>query len=275
MNAPLALKGRSVGDPKNLVRLVYLDEAGTTSGATWLAVAGVIVHGDMQWREADRRVAALIEKHIPKEDRSSFVFHATDIFHGSRYFDRKSPEWASRERRWGILADLAQIIADLNLPVVVGSEDKLPFPDLRAPLPQEDLHTWSALNCLYWSDLWLSAFAPDEMATVVHEDGALAKPLIRNLVRACRYPEMLPDHGALSLAEAYGLPFEHIIDTVHFAEKADARLLQLADLCAFMIGRSVQGRSVCDAVMQVIERQTEWSRELRPTALPDVEEWGK
>ena len=119
MNAPVNLRTRPVGGPKNLVRLVYLDEAGTTTGASWLAVAGVIVHGDQQWREADRRVAALIDKHIPKADRPGFVFHATDIFHGSRYFDRKKPEWASRERRWAILEDLAQIISDLKLPVAV------------------------------------------------------------------------------------------------------------------------------------------------------------
>lgn len=253
------------------MRLVYLDEAGTSAAATWIAVAGVIVQGDHQWREADRRIAALIERYIPATDRPDFAFHATDVFHGSRYFDRSQPQWATREQRWPILTDLAQILADLELPVVVGIEEKSPYWGEAPPPPTENLHTWSALNCLYWADLWLDAFAPDELATVVHEDGPLAKPLIKNLVRACRYPERMPEDGSLSIAEAYGLPFEHIIDTVHFAEKSDARLLQLADLCAFMIGRSIQGRSVCEPVMSVIGERTAWSGQLRPTALPDVE----
>jgi hypothetical protein len=269
----LPIPGSLAVGPKNLLRLVYLDEAGTTSGASWIAVAGVIVHGDQQWRDVDVRLAALIEKHIPEADRRGFVFHATDIFHGSRYFDRRNPRWKSRERRWAILEDLAQVIADLSLPVVMGSVDKRPYIE-SLDLSTNNMHMWSALNCLYWADLWLNAFAPDEMATVVHEDGAAAKPYIKELVRACRYPEQLPEFGSLSLADAYGLPFEHLIDTVHFVEKADARLLQLADLCAFMIGRSVQGRSVCDYVMQVIEQGTAWSREFRPAGLPDREASG-
>lgn len=223
------------------VRLVYLDEAGTTSAANWVAVAGVIVRGDVQWREADQRIALLVDKYIPEGDRAGFIFHATDIFHGARYFDRRQPQWSTREQRWPILTELAEIIADLHLPVVVGTEDKNPF-SFEPPRPSDRLHMWSALNCLYWADLWLTAFAPGELSVIVHEDGALAKPLIKDLVRACRYPELLPDFGSLSLADAYGLPFEHIIDTVHFVEKEDARLLQLADLCAFMIGRAVQGR---------------------------------
>lgn len=257
------------------MRLVYLDEAGTSAAATWVAVAGVIVQGDHQWREADRRISALIEKYIPANDRRGFAFHATDVFHGSRYFDRSQRQWATREQRWPILTDLAQILADLQLPVVVGSEEKSPSWQQEPPLPTENLHTWSALNCLYWADLWLDAFAPDELATVVHEDGPLAKPLIKNLVRACRYPELLPEYASLSIAEAYGLPFEHVIDTVHFAEKSDARLLQLADLCAFMIGRSIQGRSVCEPVMRIIAERTAWSGQLRPKDLPDVEGWGE
>lgn len=129
---------------------------------------------------------------------------------------------------------------------------------------------WSALNCLYWTDLWLTAFAPDELSVIVHEDGALAKPLIKDLVRACRHPDLLPDFGSLSLEDAYGLPFEHIIDTVHFVEKEDARLLQLADLCAFMIGRAVQGRQTLEGVMHVIDEGTAWARQLRPTPFPAV-----
>ena len=43
---------------KNLVRLVYLDEGGTDLKAPVLTVAGVLVHGDQQWPEIDRRILA-------------------------------------------------------------------------------------------------------------------------------------------------------------------------------------------------------------------------
>ena len=62
----------------NLVRLLYLDEAGTDGRATHMCVAGVLVHGDHQWPEIDRLVGDLITKYIPESDRFGFIFHATE-----------------------------------------------------------------------------------------------------------------------------------------------------------------------------------------------------
>ena len=50
----------------NLVRLIYLDEAGSDRQAPFLCVAGVLVHGDSQWPEVDRRIEKLIEEYIPE-----------------------------------------------------------------------------------------------------------------------------------------------------------------------------------------------------------------
>jgi hypothetical protein len=245
--APLA------GD--NLVRLLYLDEAGTEFRAAFLAVAGVLVHGDHQWPEVDRRIVALIKKYIPEPDRLGFVFHATDIFHGSHYFDRRKSEWDSTEKRWPILADLAQIIADLNLPVVVGTYRKETFGDeeiRNAPKgAQRDLiQGVSVLDCLIWAERWLERYAPAE--------------LIRHFVRVARDPALMrawefPEEAA----KEFNLPLRRIIDTVHFAEKADARPLQLADLCAFILGRAMKGMEVPIGVFETIFRQLAWLLEIQ------------
>lgn len=232
---------------RNLVRLLYLDETGTTSRADCLAVAGVIVHGDQEWPQVDTRLAQLIEKYIPEKDRLEFVFHATDIFHGSGYFDRRKPEWASEEKRWPILFDLAQILTDLSLPVVAGFQRK------PGPLTKEENHSdvaWrvqnaSAVDCLVWADRWLAKYAPEELATVVHEDGAPAKNFIKYTVRVLRSNELLASHDFDERTKsAFGLPLRRIIDTVHFAEKAEARPLQLADLCAFILGRAMHQKPI-------------------------------
>ena len=47
----------------NLVRLLYLDESGSDHQAPVLNVAGVLVHGDKEWPEIDRRVLLLIDKY--------------------------------------------------------------------------------------------------------------------------------------------------------------------------------------------------------------------
>ncbi len=253
---------------RNLVRLVYLDEAGTTHSATSLAVAGVMVHGDREWSAVDRRIRDLIDKYVPEPDRPGFVFHATDIFHGSRYFDRNKPEWAKRDARWQVLTDLAQIIADFELPVLVGTSDKASVSIEEGGAASESqrteiLHVLSAIDCLYWADLWMEIYAPNEMATVVHEDGPAAKSNIKQSVRLLRYPDTLADMWGHRLSEVYALPFDHIVDTVHFAEKADARLLQLADLCAFLIGRAVQGREVPQEAMLMILERVDWIKQLQ------------
>jgi hypothetical protein len=51
---------------------------------------------------------------------------------------------------------------------------------------------------------------------------------------------------------------KRIVDTVHFAEKADARPLQLADLCAFLVVRLFRNKEVPEYAAQVIARYGRW-----------------
>jgi hypothetical protein len=163
MTRPLALG--SIRAPllgSNLVRLIYLDEAGTDRNAPFLCVAGVLIHGDHEWPEVDRRIAGLIEKHIPAADRFGFIFHATDIFHGSGYFDRRKPEWANQNTRLAILCDLASIIDDMSIPLVCGHYNKETFGDgiIRQPdAKSKIMHNAAAVDCLIWADRWLAQFA--------------------------------------------------------------------------------------------------------------------
>ena len=182
----------------NLVRLLYLDEAGTDRGASTLVVAGILVHGDRDWPEIDKRISALIEKHISIADRPGIIFHATDIFHGSRRFDRRKPEW-TLDKRMAILRDLATIIEDMALPVVAGGYNKDGFgTGILEPIDNQPthkgnlIHNVAAMDCLIWADRWLEQCSPSELATVVHEDGStLPKRLIKNSVRLLRSPELL------------------------------------------------------------------------------------
>jgi hypothetical protein len=256
----------------NLVRLLYLDEAGIDHGAPAMCVSGVLVHGDNQWPEIDKRIGALIEKYIPYQDRLGFVFHATDLFHGSRYFDRRLPQW-TQKLRWTILAELAAIIDELHLPVVAGTyqKDKFGIGILAPDMPQKHrgnlMHDSAAMDCLIWADRWLAKYAPAELATVVHEDGTPAKQLIKHTVRLLRDGDRLLDADFdLDLQNESGLPLKRIIDTVHFAEKPDARPLQLADLCAFILARAAKSLSVPDFVFGTIWQHLKWTLEMHREA---------
>jgi hypothetical protein len=250
---------------KNLVRLVYLDEGGVDFKAPILCVAGVLIHGDNEWPEVDRRILTLIDKHIPAPDRAGFIFHATDLFHGSRYFDRRKPEWASQEKRIGIFNELAQIIEDLHLPVVAGNYRKEEFgkgllPPIDTPQFRGNLiHSTAAMDCLIRTDKWLEEYAPEELATVVHEDGTPAKKLIKHTLRKLRNVEAMDAEGLDAETRAkFNLPLRRVIDTVHFAEKADARPLQLADLCAFILARGLKELPVPAYSVEVVWRHMRW-----------------
>lgn len=53
----------------NLVRLVYLDEGGIDYNAPVLSVAGVMVHGDLEYPEIDKQILGIVDRYIPKSDR--------------------------------------------------------------------------------------------------------------------------------------------------------------------------------------------------------------
>jgi len=40
--------------------------------------------------EVEKRLDQMRQQHIPEKDWDKVIFHATDIYHGSGYFDRLS-----------------------------------------------------------------------------------------------------------------------------------------------------------------------------------------
>jgi Protein of unknown function (DUF3800) len=240
---------------------VYLDEAGISHRETALCVAGVLVHGDFESGAVEEQFDILVERYIPETDRLGFVFHAKDIFHGSGYFDRD--HWP-KETRFQILSDLAGIIDTLKLPVVAGLYRKDGFG--AGTLSAEDsedrkrviMQTVSVFDCLIWTDRWLEKFSPSENAVVIAEDTDRVKPLIKFSVRMLRSPIVLKEAGLEQAAATFGMPLKRIIDTVHFAAKSDARALQLADLCAFTLGRGMKGKDVPLTVFQIIWDHLKW-----------------
>jgi hypothetical protein len=258
----------------NLVRLAYLDEAGTSRHETALCVAGVLVHGDRQATELHRKIEVVIERYIPEQDRVGFVFHATDIYHGSRYFDRK--KWP-RETREQILVDLATIIEEMELPVVCGSylKDSFGVGILSEAERGSDDHlrvtiqACAAMDCAIWTDRWIRKFSSEENAMIIAEDTDRVKKVMKMAIQVLRTPALIKAHGLESMAFAYDLPLKHIIDTVHFAAKAEAVPLQLADLCAFILARAFKNKEVPALAFSKIWANLLWlTRYPRPVSDP-------
>lgn len=244
------------------MRLIYLDEAGISHDNPTLTVAGVLIHGDKESSLIKDDMDALVEKYIPAQDQLGFVFHATDIYHGSRYFSRD--KWP-KELRWRILTELAQIIESRSLPVVAGFYHKDKFgvgilaeADLKDNPKRNLMQTMAAMDCALWADRWLEMFAPSENALITAEDTDHVKKLIKAAMQVFQSDPLMEQWGLKEAKSQFGLPLKRVIDTVHFTDKGGAKALQLADLCAFTLRRLLEEKHVPLEVGEIVVNHMMW-----------------
>ena len=240
---------------KNLVRLTYFDEGGTSRAEPYAVVAGPIVHGDRQLAAAEAALDALIEKHIPALDREGFTFHATDIWSGVRNF-RNRDVWPM-PRRVAILEDLADIPVKLGLPIAYGGANK----ERTRRMLEPDIPSARVLDFVYHAAAYATATQlveryfrsrfDNEYTIIIAED----RPKVRRLIKAAhaslqdRGPYRLPEEVLSRFVE---LPYHHIRDTIHFAEKAESKCLQIADICAFLFRGYLAGQTGTRAIFNRI-----------------------
>ena len=97
------------------MRFAFLDEGGISKKEPYIVVGGIVVEADRQLLALERELENLVRKHIPEDKRQGFVFHATDIWSGVKFF-RDRQAWPL-EKRISILRDLA------DLPREAGHDD--------------------------------------------------------------------------------------------------------------------------------------------------------
>lgn len=236
---PSALGGAPLVEGSRLVRITYIDESGTNPRDPAMVVAGVVVDGDKQIGPVEDALAALIFKHIPEGDRDGFFFRGSDIWNGNGYFRGKDDEWP-RDRRAALLAEVVQLPVQYGLPIVFGH---VPRQEYVTSLPRapsaEELRI--AIHCVAFSHMSIMldrAFEkqwPNENTLLIAEDLQEMKDMLRAVQAVLRSAK------ALASFVPDARPIRHIRDTVHFAGKADSRLLQLADVCAYVIRGTISG----------------------------------
>lgn len=250
MSATRALGGGLLeGD--NLVRLVYVDEAGLSNPAQepYLVVAAVIVDGDRQLRGVMRHLDKIVDRHIPEEHRANFSFHATHLFNwGGPVFTKNNPDWPI-EKRWLIADELAAIPKKQGLQITFGSVERAKFPH---SVPAENLspkdrvvgaHVTAYMVCALNVDHWLRQHTQDEICMMVVENNEQAKTLIRETQNYNQRPELV---GELNEHERKLLPLKRIMEDPLFQPKRRSSVLQLADFCAYVIKRKLMSDSRYD-----------------------------
>jgi Protein of unknown function (DUF3800) len=224
-----------------LLRTIYLDETGISANDKIALVAGVIINEDEQWKSVEAAVSDLIDKYVPEEHRDGFSFHAKDLYHCSgKVFDHKKFGYP-RERAREALKELLSIPRRFRLPISIGYVSK-PAMEISPEFMPRDaasfFHGYAYFMCVMSAEIYMvDRCGPKDLARLVAENNTDTHKVIKEAHKVLRGKA---DHSSvkgitdqLESMKAY-LPIRRIVDTVHFVEKDDAILLQLADACAFL-----------------------------------------
>ena len=217
--------------------MAYLDEAGISNPGQepFTVVAGVVFNADQQWLAIDQKLSVMGDRYAPRDQRHDFVFHAAELFHGTKRFHRNN--W-TKEKRWAILDQLVAIPRDLELAIVSGfvkrEEVASRYPDADTATITKNAQLCAFAICSYTIELWMRTRSTNEVGMVIMENNDQARRAIREFHHFGRDPR----NADLLRSHKFGdLVLSKVVDTVHFAEKAHSSPLQLADICAFTIKR--------------------------------------
>jgi Protein of unknown function (DUF3800) len=243
---PRSLSGVKI-EQDRLVRFIYVDETGISINESITLVAGVIIDADKQWKDVEKAIADLVDEYVPEEHRDGFVFHAKDLYSGAKVFDRsKYPI----ERAFEALRKLVSIPGRMRLPVVYGFIKKDPSTAKtrrQRRLEAASNHSYAFSLCMIAAELYMKDYAdPSEIATVIAENNTETRDIIKSFHALLRGQHRSGLSSSIfAFLSQYGgdcLPIKRIIDTVHFADKNEAILLQLADACALIIRYFLEGK---------------------------------
>jgi hypothetical protein len=232
------------------VRLIYVDEAGTSANEPVPVVVGIIVEADMQWRAAQQAMMRLLSK-VPTQFQQNFVFHATDIWNSPKY----RPDW-NREARLEFLKEVLAIPRTLGLSIGFSACRK----ELGKAVPNAPIdyttqaHLVCFMDCMDAIDLFLKDYAwPNEVAAVVAEDVPEIRKWLRGVVEELKTGRVRqfgsfvdyrsPDQGPRKWPMSGFSRITRFVDVTHFVAKDEAPLLQIADACAFALRRFFAGKS--------------------------------
>jgi hypothetical protein len=223
-----------------LVRIAYLAETGISRDERFVVVAAVMFAGD-DWPAVQKGLSDLADHSVRPDRRAGFVFHAQQLYRGSKTFPRA--EYMPEHGR-EVLKSLLHIPKDNGMPVVFGWADKRSYSDrIDLPAKQADrdllFHAIAFCEALVMIDKTMRDVFPSECVQVVVEDHQHHRKVLKEVYRYLASEE---SKELLSPETEEWLPIRKVIDVPNFAAKTDSSPLQLADAAAWAIRRHIERR---------------------------------
>lgn len=228
----------------NFVKWVYLDEAGSSAKERLVTVAGVVVDADKHHRALKGRLDQ-IRDDLPEELRVDLIFHAKDIWHGNKQFDRE--KWDAhgiqKDERRSLVEQICSIPEEFGLPVIYGQVAKeqhfsnwqimLKNMDNRKLTPNRLSYALAFGQCAIAAEAFIRDYCPeDEVGQIVAEDTEEMRE------HADWAYSVLEQRDAPWLREFSSyVPLERLNEGPQFAKKKRSPILQIADSIAFVMNR--------------------------------------
>lgn len=228
-----------------ILRNIYLDETGITSQEPIVLVAGVIVNDDAQYLAVEKAIRALTKEYIPLKLRKVFRgFHAKEIYHGTgKVFGRDD---YPRERGHEALCRVLAIPREHKIPVAYGYLTKSLARPRANTSPREKVdwyHSLAYAHCVIAAETFIrESGSRGELARVIAEDNNTTRDFIKTAhgYLKGREPAILRSLRKSGLRK--DLPLKRIVEVPFFALKEDVGMLQLADVCAFVLRYWAEGK---------------------------------
>lgn len=244
------------------MRLVIVDEAGTSADEPVQIVVGVIINPDWHIPVAEYSIHE-VNNGLPKEFRKpGTVFHAKSLWNDREH----KPIWSlsarvrhmkrmmSLPRRLGAALAVSVAIKDRASPVELAA-----LAQHNATIPLQDwLHIRGFGACISAADAYIRDNGGlSEIGLVIAERVGHLQPKLEKLPMALRLPSALVlspgmadptgDERARGFTDQNELhQVTRLRSAVQFVDKLDEPLLQLADACAFGLRRFFEGAEFGD-----------------------------
>lgn len=260
----------------SLVRLIYIDEAGTSPAEPVRLVCGVIVNADKDYMTLCSEMNRIAEERVPQkykdrynEKYGKFVFHCKDLVNRGNIIDKDDPEWPLQDRL-DFVKEVLCLPRVHDAPIAFGIVHKGQVEGMPSDFFSEDD---AAIDRTLYENMLALAYCVDradwflrhhlggsEIGTLTCEDVSSNKELLRKAATIFRHdPLYIPTQVKNLWQEQCGiepppvkLEIKHIIDTPNYVAKTDAPLLQLADGCAFAFRRRLSKQQYGDDLIYAL-----------------------
>lgn len=250
----------------NMARTIFLDEAGISrpDQEPFVVVAGVIINNDNDWKRMEDHLWQMVTENFEEAEWPKAFFHAYALYSGRTPFDA-ARGW-DEKKRFRVLDELANFPSQYAIPIVYGFRERA----LHADAPP---NSWienkthaaqvvSTMICMQHAEMWMRmspGVNDDEIAQLVLEDQKDVRRYMKEIARVMRNPP-----AEWVKQNPRGLPLTRLVGSPHFEEKQDVSLLQIADVCAYVIKRQLMRDPMIERFFRPMRKCFPFANDINP-----------